>query len=155
MLGRIKVFLLLAVGMTSQMAIGQDREIPLQELTMTLPRSTQLSASEAESLELSYQKALDLILSDSRDPESPLALAQTLGLSKTRQRELLCEHLQRPSTRLRLYLGPESGLPLPDAGEDPRKEWIFLLDMPSFSDHYFWIVIDKSNRERARIYGFN
>ncbi len=124
----------------SQIVMGQDMH-------------SQITREEAT------EEALRLVLSDSSSPESPLAIVRACfgakALSDKAARLLLKEQLEKSSTRFSLYTGTEENIPSPEFGEDPEANWIFLLEIPSLSDHYFWIVINKKRERASSVYGFN
>lgn len=146
--------------LTGEVRSGGKEDAPSPSLSYDIVGDHALSAAEMSAVEGAYRRALVVLLSDARDPESPLALAEALELPPGKSREdaaraLLTEHLQRPSSSIRLCLDRATGLPLPEQEVDFERQWVFLLDMPSFADHYFWIVVDKDEEQAAAVYGFN
>lgn len=74
---------------------------------------------------------------DARDPESAAAL--------------LAEHGHRWLThpRSRLTLAPPSK-PSP-RGDRTRDWWMFVLHMPSLSDHQFWVAVQRRRNRRGQL----
>ncbi|MCX6127503.1 MAG: hypothetical protein NTX25_00375 [Proteobacteria bacterium] len=119
------------------------------------------------SLSQATQGAMSVVFSEHADVESPLNIALSTrngigqGLSShsmTRvesARQLLKQNLNQSTSQLSLYTGTEeSGFP-PENGEDIRQNWVFILQIPSLSDHIFWVIVDKSGLKQPYVYGFN
>ena len=123
---------------------------------------------ECISFSQATQIALGLIFESQMQAETPLEIALSevpkepgswynSEARKAAARKLLRAELDRNQTKLALFTGdeaPEMALP-PEQGEDAKVNWIFSLYIPSLSDHFYWIVIDKEGRRKPSIYGFN
>lgn len=103
--------------------------------------------------------ALCSFLEDGEDDESPLALIgadpQSYDLSDEPEPDELQEavrsFMNAGDSTLSL-VAPDSPLQ-PEGGEDPSKCWIFLLRMPSLSEHHWWAVVNKNKHSDAYNYG--
>lgn len=40
-------------------------------------------------------------------------------------------------------------------GEQVKDNWIFMLRLPTLSDHLFWIIVDRTAIKEPYVYGFN
>ncbi len=114
------------------------------------------------------QLALSLIFDSQAQAETPLEIAlseipkqpgawNNSEARKAAAKSLLREELDRSQTRLSLFTGseaPELALP-PEQGENAEENWIFSLYIPSLSDHFYWVVVDKQGIKKPYIYGFN
>lgn len=77
------------------------------------------------------------------------------------------EVLAHAQLKLRSLLGTSSTLfalvpaePLkpifaPERGEHIADSWQFFLSIPSYSDHLFWAIVDRSGAKAPYSYGFN
>ena len=108
--------------------------------------------------------ALKTMFNDKQDQEAPLNLVQETffdfreGLSK-QVKEKLRELLNENTSFMRLvpvvikdttpYVYP------PENNESLRVNWVFYLKIASLSDHLYWVVVDRNNKENPYIYGFN
>ena len=43
----------------------------------------------------------------------------------------------------------------PEDGEQVAENWIFMLRLPTLSDHLFWAVVDRKGKKETYSYGFN
>lgn len=109
--------------------------------------------------------AMHSFLSDSRDIESPLALAidaafDQAGLPSTdpvppevveSARKILLAELASAKTTIRLTkVGDEA-----EHGEESGPNWVFRMTSRGLSDHIFWAVVDRSGQVPVYNYGFN
>ncbi len=146
--------------LTLRVSLGALTEQIKAAQTCTDPRCVSFSQAA--------QLALAEILESRDHAESPLEVALTevprepgswyhSDARKAAGQKALRSELDRTQTRFALYTGdeaPEIALP-PEQGENADKNWIFSLYIPSLSDHFYWVVIDKSGRKKPYIYGFN
>lgn len=115
--------------------------------------------------EAAVREAMQSFLNDARDSESPLALSLGMAFDEARQdwqepvppavmrraREILIDHLDRPTTTLRLLKVDET----PEHGESVSANWIFLVRIRDLSDHLQWAVVDRAGQKGTNNYGFN
>lgn len=76
---------------------------------------------------------------------------------KTAARAFLREQMQGSQTSLALHLGSiikGQDYP-PEQGESTRDNWIFVLRIPTLSDHLYWVIVDRRGQNAPYIYGFN
>lgn len=115
-----------------------------------------------------FRQALDTILTDGKNVESPRNIVKEVyGLFLGEVEEV--EAKIQAKIRAHLRLGTLSLLPNidwsdrdkdydfnpPENGETAEDNWIFGLYLPDLSDHFYWIVIDRVQEGEAYIYGFN
>lgn len=117
------------------------------------------------------QLALALILDDFTAIEAPLNIAahgwaSTYGQSlsadltldqKTAARRFLREQMQDSRTSLALHLGgviKGQDYP-PEQGESAKENWVFVLHVPTLSDHLYWVIVDRQGHKAPYLYGFN
>jgi hypothetical protein len=136
-----------------------------------LKKEIETSAASIVSLAKATQQALALILDEYSYGEVPLNLAahgwsetvgELLSVPLTQKQKLasaqfLRQELNDSHTSLSLFLGVTvRGLVYPpEQGEKYDKNWIFVLRIPSLSDHIYWIVVDKKGEIPPFVYGFN
>lgn len=135
------------------------------EKAMKSGTADKVSVSEATQL------ALALILDSFDAIEAPLNIAadgwastegQRLEGSLTRDqkvavRQFLREQMQSPETSLALHLGgiiKGQDYP-PEQGESTQDNWIFVLHIPTLSDHLYWVIVDRRGSQAPYLYGFN
>ncbi len=119
------------------------------------------------SFELAFKLAMTSFMNDNDDWESPLALAiedaydifdEEGNFNPTQEqlvekgKEILFSVLNDPATTISLL--SLSDYP-PERCETVSENWIFLLDMSKYSDHYHWAIVDRLGKEPAYNYGFN
>jgi hypothetical protein len=76
---------------------------------------------------------------------------------KAAARRFLREQMQNPGTSLALHLGSiikGQDYP-PEQGESTRDNWIFVLHVPTLSDHLYWVIVDRHGQKAPYLYGFN
>jgi hypothetical protein len=76
---------------------------------------------------------------------------------KTAARQFLREQMQDPRTSLALHLGgiiKGQDYP-PEQGESTQDNWIFVLHIPTLSDHLYWVIVDRRGSKAPYLYGFN
>jgi hypothetical protein len=76
---------------------------------------------------------------------------------KTAARQFLREQMQDPRTLLALHLGgiiKGQDYP-PEQGESTQDNWIFVLHIPTLSDHIYWVIVDRRGSKAPYLYGFN
>ncbi len=133
----------------------------------------ELDADQQDKLTVSQatQLAMAVILDDISTIESPLNIAAH-GWASTHGRKLnaeltvdqksaarlfLREQMQDSRSSLALHLGDTvkgQDYP-PEQGESIKDNWIFVLHIPSLSDHLYWVIVDRSGRKAPYLYGFN
>ncbi len=88
--------------------------------------------------------ALYHLLCDEREPDNPASMLRRYGF------RFLC------NAWLTLQ---DADAPSPPGGERVEDAWIFVLSMPSLSDHVYWAVVPRrrgvSSRVPVHVYGFN
>lgn len=105
------------------------------------------------------EAAITSFIEDGEDEQSPLALIEADPLAYDLSDEPEREELQN-AVRDFMNAG-DSQLTLitsespiqPDGGENPDKFWVFLLQMPSLSQHRWWAIVDKNGRRETYNYG--
>lgn len=103
--------------------------------------------------------ALCSFLEDGEDDESPLSLVeadpQTYDLSDEPDPDEVqgaVRNFMNAGDSTFSLVTPDSPLQ-PEGGESPDKYWVFLLEMPSLSEHHWWAVVNKNRRSDAYNYG--
>jgi len=43
----------------------------------------------------------------------------------------------------------------PEQGERVENNWVFMLSLPTLSDHIFWSIVERSGKNQTYSYGFN
>ncbi|GIW25699.1 hypothetical protein [Meiothermus sp.] len=105
------------------------------------------------------EAAIRSFIEDDADDESPLGLIEAdpsaYDLSDEPDRDELQnavrDFMNAGDSQLTL-ITPESPLQ-PDGGENPDKFWVFLLQMPTLSEHRWWAIVDKNGRNETYNYG--
>ncbi|GIW34020.1 hypothetical protein [Meiothermus sp.] len=105
------------------------------------------------------EAAIRSFIEDGEDDESPLGLIESDPSAYDLSDEPDTEELQNAvkdfmnagDSQLTL-ITPESPLQ-PDGGENPNKFWVFLLQMPTLSEHRWWAIVDKNGRNETYNYG--
>ena len=103
--------------------------------------------------------ALCSFLEDGEADESPLSLVeadpQTYDLSDEPDPDEVqgaVRNFTNAGDSTFSLVTPDSPLQ-PEGGESPDKYWVFLLEMPSLSEHHWWAVVNKNRRSDAYNYG--
>ena len=98
--------------------------------------------------EICFEQALDAavesLLNDGSDVESPLALVEEIDEGPCLQpdlRERVRCFMNEPHSRIDLVVpgGPHQ----PEHGESLDTHWVFFLDLPALSDHLYWAVVPR------------
>jgi hypothetical protein len=105
------------------------------------------------------EAAITSFIEDGEDDQSPFGLIKADPAAYDLSEEPDTDELQNAvrdfmnagDSQLTL-ITPESPIQ-PDGGENPQKFWIFLLEMPSLSEHRWWAVVDKNGRNETYNYG--
>lgn len=105
------------------------------------------------------EAAITSFVEDGEDDQSPLGLIEADPSAYDLSDEPDHEELQNAvrdfmnagDSQLTL-ITPESPLQ-PDGGENPSKYWVFLLQMPSLSEHRWWAIVDKNGCRDTYNYG--
>ncbi|RIH83598.1 hypothetical protein Mlute_02150 [Meiothermus luteus] len=105
------------------------------------------------------EAAIRSFIEDGSDEQSPLGLIEADPSAYDLSEEPDPEELQNAvrdfmnagDSQLTL-ITPESPLQ-PDGGENPEKFWVFLLHMPTLSEHRWWAIVDKNGRNETYNYG--
>ncbi|MCS7058287.1 MAG: hypothetical protein NZ849_01505 [Meiothermus sp.] len=105
------------------------------------------------------EAAIRSFIEDGSDEQSPLGLIEADPSAYDLSEEPDLEELQSAvrdfmnagDSQLTL-ITPESPLQ-PDGGESPEKFWVFLLQMPTLSEHRWWAIVDKNGRNETYNYG--
>lgn len=127
-------------------------EVP--DLSVEVP-----SVSDEEGFLEALEAAIRSFIEDGEDDESPLGLIEADPSAYDLSDEPDTDELQNAvkdfmnagDSQLTL-ITPESPLQ-PDGGENPDKFWIFMLKMPTLSEHRWWAVVDKNGRNETYNYG--
>ena len=149
----------------TQLNLKVDEKLLKKEIEKTPAAASIISVSKAT------QQALALILDEYSYGENPLNLAahgwsETVGElltvplikeQKLAATQFLRQQMKNSQTSLSLFLGMTvKGLAYPpEQGEKHEQNWIFVLRIPSLSDHIYWIVVDKKGEISPFVYGFN
>lgn len=131
------------------------KALEVSDLTVEVADGLEDEAGFLEALE----KAITSLIEDGEDPDSPLGLIQTDPSAYDLSEEPELDEMQNAvrdfmnagDARLSL-ITPDSPLK-PDGGENPNKFWVFLLEMPTLSEHRWWAVVEKSGRKETYNYG--
>jgi len=118
-------------------------EVP--DLSVEVP-----GVSDEESFLEALEAAIRSYIEDSDDNESPLGLIEADPFAYDLSDEPDADELQNAvkdfmnagDSQLR-FITPDSPLQ-PHGGETPQKFWIFLLEMPTLSEHRWWAIVDKN-----------
>ncbi|HET9239893.1 MAG TPA: hypothetical protein VFO10_21710 [Oligoflexus sp.] len=133
----------------------------------------QMKNGKADKVSVSQatQLAMAVIFDNFDAIEAPLTIAahgwastqgERLSDSLTRDqetaaRQFLREQMQNPGTSLALHLGgiiKGQDYP-PEQGESTQDNWIFVLHIPTLSDHLYWVIVDRRGSKAPYLYGFN
>ncbi len=115
--------------------------------------------SDEEAFLEALEAAICSFIEDGEDDQSPRGLIEADPSAYDLSDEPDSEELQNAvkdfmnagDSQLSL-ITPESPIQ-PDGGEDPRKFWVFLLEMPSLSEHRWWAIVDKNGHNETYNYG--
>lgn len=112
--------------------------------------------------------ALETLLTDGEDAESPRSIVMNVYElfpgEVDRADELIQSRLREHLVDASLQLLPnvdwtdrdqEFDFNPPENGESASENWIFGLYMPTLSDHFYWIVVDRTGTASPYVYGFN
>ncbi len=111
------------------------------------------------------RKAINSFLTDSRDIESPLALAIEVAFNEAglpvsepvppevaeSARQMLLAELASSKTTVRLTKAGDEA----EHGEKSGPNWVFRMTSKGLSDHIFWAIVDRSGKVPVYNYGFN
>ncbi|MEO0732701.1 MAG: hypothetical protein AAFZ52_07700 [Bacteroidota bacterium] len=140
--------------------------VRLGNFTLELVEANEGVAGDKYDFPAAFRTFLGLLLQPGKDREAPYNLVRDIHEFDPAAGEVTHE---RVVTKLREYLNEESNLFLlhptmphdpegevqrPEHGEDPAINWVFYLNMESFSDHSYWGVLPRDGGI-AYIYGFN
>jgi hypothetical protein len=137
----------------------------------SLQKQIELGATKRVSLSQATQLAMAVILDDFQAIEAPLNIAAHGWASthnqqlrgeltldqKTEARRFLRQQMQQTETSLALYQGviiKGQNYP-PEQGENTQENWIFVLHVPTLSDHLYWVIVDRKGQKAPYLYGFN
>lgn len=112
--------------------------------------------------------AMETLLMDGDDAESPRSLIINIyelfptevDRAEERIQARLREHLIDASLQLLPNVDwtdrdQDFDFNPPEQGESAENNWIFGLYLPSLSDHFYWIIVDRAGEASPYIYGFN
>lgn len=127
-------------------------EVP--DLSVEVPQ-----VNDEEGFLEALEAAIRSFIEDGEDDESPLGLIESDPSAYDLSDEPDTEELQNAvkdfmnagDSQITL-ITPESPLQ-PDGGENPNKFWVFLLQMPTLSEHRWWAIVDKNGRNETYNYG--
>lgn len=131
------------------------RALEVPDLAVEVPEEAPDENAFLEAMET----ALNSFLEDGEDDQSPLALIeadpQSYDLSDEPEpaelQEAVRSFMNAGDSTLSL-ITPDNPL-RPEGGEDPHKYWIFLLQMPSLSEHHWWAIVNKQKPSDVYNYG--
>jgi hypothetical protein len=130
------------------------RALGVPDLNVEVP-----SVADEEGFLEALEAAITSFVEDGEDDQSPLGLIEADPSAYDLSDEPDHEELQNAvrdfmnagDSQLTL-ITPESPVQ-PDGGENPSKFWVFLLQMPSLSEHRWWAIVDKNGRHDTYNYG--
>ncbi|RIH77768.1 hypothetical protein Mcate_01147 [Meiothermus taiwanensis] len=130
------------------------RALGVPDLNVEVP-----SVADEEGFLEALEAAITSFVEDGEDDQSPLGLIEADPSAYDLSDEPDHEELQNAvrdfmnagDSQLTL-ITPESPIQ-PDGGENPNKFWVFLLQMPSLSEHRWWAIVDKNGRHDTYNYG--
>ncbi|AWR87815.1 hypothetical protein Mtai_v1c25870 [Meiothermus taiwanensis WR-220] len=130
------------------------RALGVPDLNVEVP-----SVTDEEGFLEALEAAITSFVEDGEDDQSPLGLIEADPSAYDLSDEPDHEELQNAvrdfmnagDSQLTL-ITPESPIQ-PDGGENPNKFWVFLLQMPSLSEHRWWAIVDKNGRHDTYNYG--
>ncbi|HYX32705.1 MAG TPA: hypothetical protein VE954_06295 [Oligoflexus sp.] len=145
--------------------------IRLQADAAALQKQIEAGPDDQVSVSQATQLALAVILDDFEPIEAPLNIAAD-GWASTHEQRLtghltreqkhdirlyLREQMQSEKTTLSLYLGStvQGQIYPPEQGENTQDNWIFVLRVPTLSDHLYWVIVDRKGKAAPYLYGFN
>ncbi|NRB49609.1 MAG: hypothetical protein HRU41_18155 [Saprospiraceae bacterium] len=112
--------------------------------------------------------ALETLFADDEDAESPRSIVMNVYElfpgEVDRADELIQSRLRTHLVDANLQLLPnvdwtdrdqDFDFNPPENGESASENWIFGLYMPTLSDHFYWIVVNRTGATSAYVYGFN
>ncbi|MBX2873482.1 MAG: hypothetical protein KTR30_15320 [Saprospiraceae bacterium] len=112
--------------------------------------------------------ALETLLTDGEDAEAPRSIIinvyELFPGEVDRAEELIQSRLREHLMDASLQLLPnmdwtdrdqDFDFNPPENGESAADSWIFGLYMPSLSDHFYWIIVDRTGGASPYVYGFN
>ncbi len=112
--------------------------------------------------------ALQTLFTDDEDSESPRSIVMNVYElfpgEVDRAEELIQSRLREHLVDASLQLLPnvdwtdrdqDFDFNPPENGEAAEENWIFGLYMPSLSDHFYWMVVDRTGGASPYVYGFN
>lgn len=115
-----------------------------------------------------FRLALETLFTDDEDAESPRSIVMNVyGLfpgEVERADELIQARIRAHLVDASLQLLPnidwtdrdqDFDFNPPENGESADDNWIFGLYLPSLSDHFYWIIVDRSGGTSPYVYGFN
>lgn len=115
--------------------------------------------NDSESFLEALEKAIVSFVEDAEDPESPLGLIQAdpsaydlTDEPDTDELQLAVKDFMNAGDSFLTLITPDSPTQ-PDGGENLNKFWVFLLQMPTLSEHRWWSVVEKNGRKEAYNYG--
>ncbi len=112
--------------------------------------------------------AMETLLSDEEDAESPRSIIINVyelfpgevDRADERIQSRLREHLIDANLQLLPNVDwtdrdQDFDFNPPEQGESAEDSWVFGLYIPSLSDHFYWIIVDRAGEASPYIYGFN
>ncbi len=131
-----------------------------REITLSFPQidvDEQVALDGSVCLQGAIRRALDSLLTETSDDESPLSLIVDLLDDESAAQAALADYLNRSSTRLALVprvWRDEAGVYLPENGESVETNWVFFMTVGDLSDHLFWAIVPRDGGAVTN-YGFN
>ena len=131
------------------------KALEVSDLTVEVSGPLEDEAGFLEALE----KALTSLIEDGDNEESPLGMIQSDPSAYDLSEEPEMDEMQNAvkdfmnAGDATLSLVTPSSSIQPDGGENLSKCWVFLLAMPTLSEHRWWAVVEKSGRKETYNYG--
>ena len=104
-------------------------------------------------------------MNDNSDIESPLEIVRHAYEEKYKnymKYPLSYDNLIRSKWMLRHYLNNnETSISIgndvlpPEYGESVEDNWVFNINISGLSDHLYWVIVDKTGKNKTYNYGFN
>lgn len=128
------------------------------------PEQVHCDAGEIERQSINYENMLEFsaamsaafknLLTDYRHPESLLAQLMAEGYEDAHKQ--LHALLSHPATFFALVSqNPLAPIFPAEHGENLEDNWIFFFKAPRFSDHLYWIIVNRQGKKESYNYGFN
>ncbi len=148
-----------------------EKQYGIKGLTLTCDEAQIQAQNALPASKMKFEQALDkaiqTILTDDKNPESPRSLVKdvfSLSPSQPNGEANLQAKIKEllGSGSLRLLpnvdwsdMEKDYGFFPPENGETAADNWVFFLSLPELSDHLYWVIIDRQGSKAPYVYGFN